>query len=466
MALQASTTWEVRAGGNNANGGGFVPGASGTDFSQQNTPQYALTGLSSSGAGAVILSAAAAANMVGNIIQVISGTNFTAGFYEITAVSVGVSITVDRAVTTGAGASGVANIGGALATLPAVMNTTSGAVAGNTIFVQSGTFTLTATWTLNVAGTSDAQIYVVAYSSNRVRNSPDALPVTITSATNSVQLFTMNGCNWVRFQNFNFTHTAGTRGVGWGNVTAGSQPVFAESCQWDGCSTGVILAFTSGATQIGLAAYNCTFKNCTTAGASTLSSGTNVIFLGCKFFSNPIGLERAQADNVIRVEKCFFYNNTTAGVNVSNTTTSGGKLDVRHSTFFGNGIGVRFAYTSGGGTEFLFMDSIVYGSTTYNFSCPTAGKSSNARFWFSNVAVGGAGTANFLNWDAPQNQVTLSGDPFTNSGAANFSLNNTAGAGAACRGAGIGGFDLGALQAAASGGVGSSSIFGSQLLAA
>ena len=92
MAQPATTVWEVRPTvGSDSNGGGFVPGASGTDWSQQNSPQYALTGIASSGSGNTVLSALAAADMVGNIAQCTGGTNFNTGLFEVTSVSVGVS---------------------------------------------------------------------------------------------------------------------------------------------------------------------------------------------------------------------------------------------------------------------------------------------------------------------------------------------------------------------------------------
>jgi len=45
VALSAAQILEVRSTGSDANGGGFKAGASGTDYSQQDAAQYALTGL-------------------------------------------------------------------------------------------------------------------------------------------------------------------------------------------------------------------------------------------------------------------------------------------------------------------------------------------------------------------------------------------------------------------------------------
>jgi len=101
--LSGLIVWEIRSNGNDNNGGGFKTGASGTDYSQQTSPQYALTSVTTAGAGATFLLASASADMVGNIAHVVSGTNFTAGFYEITSVSVGVSVTCDANICTGVG---------------------------------------------------------------------------------------------------------------------------------------------------------------------------------------------------------------------------------------------------------------------------------------------------------------------------------------------------------------------------
>jgi hypothetical protein len=67
------------------------------------------------------------------------------------------------------------------------------------------------------------------------------------------------------------------------------------------------------------------------------------------------------------------------------------------------------------------------------------------------------------NWTKGANDVTLTGDPFVNAAGGNFALNNTAGAGAAARGAGFPGvleaggsgfIDIGPLQHQAAAGAG------------
>lgn len=173
MALNAAIVWEVRATATaaNANGGGFKTGATGTDWSLQNAAQYNLTSMTSSGAGAVILHASAATDMVGNIINITAGTNFTAGRYEITAVSAGVSITVDRNCTTGVGAAGVGNIGGALNWDGSADNAfIQIPVAGNKIYIKAGTYAPQNMSSATANGSTSAPIRVIGYNSSRDDN--------------------------------------------------------------------------------------------------------------------------------------------------------------------------------------------------------------------------------------------------------------------------------------------------------
>jgi hypothetical protein len=54
MALSSATVLEVRTTGVDTNGGGFVTGATGTDFSQQNAAQYSGTNLASAAARRIL----------------------------------------------------------------------------------------------------------------------------------------------------------------------------------------------------------------------------------------------------------------------------------------------------------------------------------------------------------------------------------------------------------------------------
>ncbi len=211
MAIAATMVWEIRQGAtaNNVNGGGFKPGATGTDYSQQNAAQYNLTTATTAAADAIILDASAAAVMVGNIAHVISGTNFTVGWYEIISVVVGVSITVDRNCTTAAGALGVINIGGAMS-----LNSTldddflESVVAGNTVWVQYSASSISlgeAVSTLTVDGTATAPIIFEGYNTTRGNDPVLTNRPTIACAANTLTLG-----SYYKVSNIIFTTTTTT----------------------------------------------------------------------------------------------------------------------------------------------------------------------------------------------------------------------------------------------------------------
>lgn len=170
MAIAATVEWEVRttATAGNVNGGGYKPGASGTDFSQQDAAQYNLTAVTTAGADAVLLHASAAADMVGNIAHITSGTNFTTGWYEITAVTVGVSITLDRACATAAGAAGVVYIGGAMSLVSSLDDNFFEALEpGNKVHVKLGTYAIGENLSISKGGTFALPIQLIGYNTAR-----------------------------------------------------------------------------------------------------------------------------------------------------------------------------------------------------------------------------------------------------------------------------------------------------------
>jgi hypothetical protein len=147
MAVLATAVWRVRPSGVNTNGGGYDPGISGaaTDYSRQNAAQATGTNGSTSGAGSTTFTDSTAAAftsaMVGNCIQIASGTNFQAGFYFVTAFTNANSVVLDRTPSSGgAGSAGVWKLGGGWADF--WTNTTSSGplVPGNIVnILGSGT---------------------------------------------------------------------------------------------------------------------------------------------------------------------------------------------------------------------------------------------------------------------------------------------------------------------------------------
>lgn len=110
--------WYLRLAGDNQNGGGYdgdtYPG--GSNLSNQDSPALSVTDLASTTGTSIVTSATGGftASMIGNAIRIKSGTNFTPGFYWITAVSDTNTATVHADPTNGSNASGgTARVGGA-----------------------------------------------------------------------------------------------------------------------------------------------------------------------------------------------------------------------------------------------------------------------------------------------------------------------------------------------------------------
>lgn len=148
MSISTLTVWEVRTTGADTNGGGFVAGASGTDFSQQNSAQVVIdnstivcsTPAANSNTLTFVSGYTPTAADIGNIAQITGGTNITAGFYQITAQTSTTWTLAGAANLTTAGGAGsaiIGNMGGSLAT-PAKAG--AAMIAGNRCWIKNGTY--------------------------------------------------------------------------------------------------------------------------------------------------------------------------------------------------------------------------------------------------------------------------------------------------------------------------------------
>jgi len=169
MALDAATIWEIRANGDATNGGGFVPGGAGTDYSQQDTAELALTDLTTAGAAATTITSATGgftAAMEDNLIYIASGTNFDVGFYQIVTYTDANNVILDRSPTSGgAGSGGNGKVGGAQIFADEVFEAWAD---GNTAYVANdGTHTLVADVAISNFGSQGAAMTVIGYNSTR-----------------------------------------------------------------------------------------------------------------------------------------------------------------------------------------------------------------------------------------------------------------------------------------------------------
>ena len=435
MAYTSGVVFEVRSTGSANNGGLFNPAASGTDYSQQDTAQYSLTGLTSSGAGAVILTASAAADMVGNGLRVTGGTNFTAGLYEITSVSVGVSITVDRNCTTAAGAAGTCEIGGGLANLTDLPSTNLGAQWS--IWVKYGTYTVTTATQLGTASGSGVG-RVIGYNSTRgdLNDATFTNRPTITCATNSINLFNLTSAvSRVIVSNFIMSHTAATRGQVFNN----SQTIgvlWVENCTFTGFST--LYGASSGSVNLWL--FRCELDSFTGVGVSGGSSRIVDLFMFYCYVHDcgSHGVDKSSASQgAIYIQTCIFDTNAGHGVFVApNGTNNMLPCVVRDSVFY-NSTNDGFRNSAAASTQnlFDFYNNIFYGNGGYGINfVNTISSLAVLHGGYNAFGSNTSGARNTIG--AFTGAVTLTADPFTNSAAGDFTLNSTAGGGAACQDAG------------------------------
>jgi hypothetical protein len=458
MSISGNQVWEVRTTGNDANGGGFDSSVTspGTDYSQQTGAQVAFDGvtitatIATTGATIIVTGHTVAAADVGNTFNVISGTgSWIAGWYTITAVNTGTGTwTLDRNVSSGAGSALVANMGGCLASLGKLFTVTQTANQGATGQLAYVKSTATYTFTTTVSINSSLSVAVIGYTTTR----GDAGRITVTTSTNSTPLFQVgsNSRDLIYFANVTFSNTAGT----------------PSAC----------LNFASNQTVTFATFINCTFTGFTNAwdNATTTAWVIRLIFRDCSFFANTARAVYWQARGAGGNGHCSLHmygclvqtSGSGAGLEIT-TQTNGGDVFLLNTVFYSNGghnvynncdrgvfidpqiTAVECAFVSAttdgvhqgsGGTHYskvmAIFNSILSQSGGWGINFESLVNAlGHVLYGYSNAYYSNS-SGNLQNATQPPGMVSLTGDPFTSKSTGDFTLNNTSGAGAACRGAG------------------------------
>lgn len=444
MAIADDCWIEVRTGGDDTNGGGFIQGASGTDYSQQTAAQLSLTDLATSGAGVTTLTSATGgftAAMIGNLIQIVSGTNVTAGFYQITAHTDTNTVTLDRAPDNGVGgiSGGSGKVGGCLASLGAAARVLSqnGASTwkGNRVHVASGTYTITSASSATNGGPmtgvgSQTMVDWIGYNTSRgdldghhdMSNNPyiDAGAVTSLTFIDNTSMGSGDDNNGT-IRSFTFDGNDNTSTTGGYCTDASHSYLRATQMSSDG--------FGGNNTPSALF-VNCVADNCGNIGFH------DVMAVNCVAHDN--GSHGFFLDTFTRNIRCLSYDN--GGRGFSNDDEQGHCIDCTADGNTSDGFflqrtssATRCIATNNGGYGFDGNNSIVLSCKTYN---NTSGS--------YDTADDVAGVYNIEN---------LSSDPYTNRAGKDFSV--TSGSGLAAFHGLYGqdvGYDFGAVQSVAAGG--------------
>ena len=411
MALHQDTLWEVRTGGNNENGGGFhnrVPGTS-VDYTQQNAPQLDLTDLACAGAGNITITSVVGgftAAMVGNIIRIHAGANFTVGFYEIVTVNSGNSVDLDRTPATGVGANGHGKVGGGQVNCSLV---SGAALPGNTVYIENGNYAAHPATTFGGAYTTSLPLIIWGYNGARG-----------TRPTGVNRPLIQMGAS-----QFGIYHATKIRNI-----------------SFEGSADGIV--YNDSGTLLGQIFENCKFVNLAVAGNASCvksSGGLNtgpLNFIDCEFSGTPgatsYGVQATGLSVGVNVLNCYFHNSSygilhIAGVQSSinaffsifanillNGISSNGlfRSVVQSCTF--TTIGVNGFFNGGVGTTFV--------NNTFT-NCVNAGINSQASIVMNNNFFG-----NGNNWIGgtlnPVDNNTFIAPQFVTPGS-NYALQRTSG---------------------------------------
>lgn len=461
-ALNSAIVFEMRSTGNANNGGGFKTGASGVDYSQQDSPQATLTTLSVVNADTTKVTISLTdytvhANDVGNVWRNTGGTS-TAGWYEITAVdTVGNTWTLDRAIGTAAQTCG-GRMGGAISTFQDAFFETL--EPGNKVWVKyASPFNMTENLTVAKDGTAAAYITIEGYKTTR-GDAPTGSDLPDIQATGSNFTFTFDDYWEIKYLSFN----TGGQGI---RVDIGGKILGCTSTT--STASGTQEAFDLGnGTDNQIINSKAVTTNSGAQGAITAgSSGSQII--GCQVDSAGLGITAAAS---LTINGCYIEAVTgisvgTAGLNITDTIMSGCTTAVNFSiagaaraflknvTIYGAetpaGTGISIGATS---TSIIWRNLILYGLTTGITRTTSAdntvfGDYSN---FFNN-------TTDRTNVTAGANDVAL--DPqFTNAAAGDFSIGTNLKAagfpGVFPGGLSTGYLDIGGVQRQESGGSSSS----------
>lgn len=408
-----------------------VAQAPGVDYSQQNSAQVVITNTgivcttpaANSNTLTFVTGYTPSANDVGNVVNITGGTNINTGWYEIVGWS-STTWTLTGAANltngTGAGLAITGNMGGAFAT-PGMFGTVSSA-GNNNLFVQYNSTPYTATATANGSGgrlSSNNGQQLSGYNTTRAHGNRDSLRPTVNAAANSITIFDI-GTEFGGPIIENFIAGAGgfTGVTGFHNQNS-YHPIFAN-CEATGVATGF------NANNSGFVYIQCQATGCTTAGFNT-SNGT-VLYAcetdGCTGY----GFELDGTGPV--AVKCVARGTIGTGFGFH---IGGYGMLIECTSYDNNGNNFNVGTS---GPIGLCINCLSYGST----GGADFGGNNGAGMPLFNCAGGGSSMALQGQGDTVLNYQSLTSNPFNNAAGLDFSLNITAGGGAACRAAGIPGF--------------------------
>ena len=434
MALSANTVWEFRTGGSDTNGGGFVTGSGGTDYSQQNSKNTSGVNISVTDAvtnGTTTVTSATAnftSALVGNIVymtpvglwrQVVSVTNST-------------TIVVDLALSANTGVT--MNIGGALASPGIFSSTYLGPTAGNIGFIKYDPspflISLSSGGSGGVLSPNVNKTVLCGYDVTRTVGNNDANRPTLKVTAN-----TTNQSTYITSLAQVYVYNLIINKNGFG----GSGFVLAAGAAINCTVIGAISTYYGFQLTTTGMAIRCSAYSCVQAGFSLAALGTAAV--ACVSYSNAVGFTCATGGLLL---DCIAYSNSSYGFQ----WTGSGVVYALNCIAYNNTSGGFFMATA---ATITFLGCIAEANGGWGFYLTSAGL-------LLSCAAYGNSSGTYTGTSYAPNFVTVTaGSVFVAPGSGNFALNSTANQGALLRasnydlntllpGLTVGFLDIGAVQ--------------------
>jgi hypothetical protein len=384
------------------------------DYTQKNTSLISYTDLVAVSASQLTSAANPfTPNLIGNSIQILSGTGFPPNIYIINSLT-GSAANFHVNFATPGSTGGTGNLGGALATVHKACGMIG--ISSNYVYVKGSAGIITVS--SNAFGLNGAHS-IIGYQNNRWDN----LKATIRLGASGARFLTSGDGRYVYLHNLIIDGQgySDTRATSFGN----NQRSYIYNCEFRNLTYGLWA-------QGGFQTDNCIFENITTSpfGYST-GSISRCIFKNCN----------GSVGNPVTVDRCIFFGGTT---NIYNTGALG---QVSNNTFYNIAADGVYFYNNYGTT--IYNTAIIYNNIFSNISgyaIHYSNSGSQYNVISKNNAYFACTSGNFSNGAGNNpivgniqlvSQIQLSSSPFVNPSTGDFRLNNDLTGGRLCRGTSI-----------------------------
>lgn len=397
-------------------------GTWGIDYSQSTSPGISYSDMVIDGTLNTKFSSALnpiRPNIVGNAISITGGTGFTVQRAQVLSTAGTVSATCDKSLGTLSSTGGIGGLGGALASPGMAAGLF---VAQNSMYVQSGTYLMSATQNVSggkvllaTQGAANANQFMIGYGA--IRCDFGTKPI-LKSNANSMRIVEFSG-GYSRCINFSFQKSAGNTTIR-GFYQDNGPNTTVDRCKFDSLDAGGALMDFNGQQLI----INCEAVACGVGANTALNVGgcTGSLIAGC-YVHGGGGISIVSNNKAIN---CIVDGNPAAGIIGDQSSVAVNCLSINNTGGGGNG----FASIK------MLINCIGYGNAQPDFTNSTGAQANYTLLGCAGRAVGtGYLLAEYPSW-AVIGYQTLTADPFTNSAGGDYTPNATAGGGAMLQGLG------------------------------